>query len=300
MNIRRVLNKGGDLACFWFLPFPKLGYNKYILSKNHTLSAMKTLSIQNIYSHGYQQGDLDLLQGIGFSCRPGVSTFAGSQTLRFIDFSSCPCLECVEVTDHQAYLDFIPPGMVPYTPGISLGLVEESQKSIQDFQAELEGWGPYLLHENYEGSQEEYQPGWNYLNFTRSVIPDTFVWITEYEKPFPATHPKTNHLNNVTGITGLVFDLEEKDLAGLSSLTGEPFREGKLDLGGVKIFSREAAPVDDRLPEKEFPLSAVILEAKNLDFFHQLENPLTQCKVLDQPAVRIKTPPQSWDLIITS
>jgi hypothetical protein len=131
------------------------------------------------------------------------------------------------------------------------------------------------------------------------VIPDTFVWITECEKPFPATHPKTTHPNKVTGITGLVFDLEEADLAGLSTLTGEPFREGKLDLGDVKIYSREAAPLGDRLPEKEFPLSAVILEAKTLNFFHQMEYPLTPCKVLGQPALRIKTPLPSWDLIIT-
>lgn len=261
---------------------------------------MNTLSLQNIYSHGYQGEDLDLLQGLGFSYRQQVSTYAGAQTLNFIDFSSCPCLECIEVTDHQAYLDFIPPGMVPYTPGISLALAEESQKSIQDFQSEFEDWGPYLLHENYEGGQEKYQPGWNYLNFTRSVIPDTYVWITECEKPFPATLPKTTHPNNVTGISGLVFDLEEGDLAGLSTLTGEPFREGKLDLGGVKIYTRESAPLSEGLPEKEFPLSAVILEAKTLDFFNQTETSLAGCKVLGQPAVRIKTPPQSWDLIITS
>ena len=261
---------------------------------------MNTLSLQNIYSHGYQGEDLDLLQGLGFSYRPQVSTYAGAQTLNFLDFSSCPCLECIEVTDHQAYLDFIPPGMVPYTPGISLALAEESQKNIQDFQLEFEDWGPYLLHENYEGGQEKYQPGWNYLNFTRSVIPDTYIWITECEKPFPATLPKTNHPNNVTGISGLVFDLEEEDLAGLSTLTGEPFREGKLDLGGVKIYTRESAPLSDGLPEKEFPLSAVILEAKTLDFFNQMGTPLTGCKVLGQPAVRITTPPQSWDLIITS
>ncbi len=261
---------------------------------------MNTLYIRNIFSHGYQGGDLDLLQSIGFVYRPQVSAYAGAQTLRFIDFSSCPCLEFIEVTDHQAYLDFVPPGMVPYTPGISLGLVEESQKRVQDFQAEFEEWEPYLLHENYEGGQEEYQPGWNYLNFTRSVIPDTFVWITECEKPFPATHPKTNHPNEVTGITGLVFDLEEGDLAGLSALTGEPFQEGRLDLGGVKIYSREAPPLGDRLPEKEFPLSAVILKAKTLNFFNHLENPLTQCRVLGQPALRIKTPPDSWDLIVTS
>ena len=83
---------------------------------------MNTLSLQNIYSHGYQSGDPDPLQELGFNYRPQVSTYAGAQTLRFIDFSSCPCLECIEVTDHQAYLDFIPPGMVPYSPGISLAL----------------------------------------------------------------------------------------------------------------------------------------------------------------------------------
>ena len=261
---------------------------------------MTTLSINNIYGHGFQEKDLDYLRQVGFQFRQQDSTFAGAQQLRFIDFSICPCLEYIEVTNHQAYREFIPPGMIPYSLGINLGLAEGVKKSIQDFQKEFAAWDPYLLHENYEGDPEEYQPGWNYLNFTNGVIPDTFIWITECEEPYPATHPKTNHPNRVTGVTGLIFDLEEADLTGFSNLTDEPFQEGILGLEGVDIYTRDSSPLDESLPKKEFPLVAVILKADTLDYFTRFEPVLRSTTVRGQQAIWIESPQQSWDLIVTS
>jgi hypothetical protein len=261
---------------------------------------MEPLSINNIYGHGFQRESLEYLHRAGFSYREHVSTYAGAQLLHFIDFYSCPCLECIEVTDRQVYLDFVPPGLVPYAPGISLVLAEGAEKTLQDYQEALSDWEPYLLHENYEGGQEEYLPGWNYLNFTRGLVPDTFIWITECEKPFPATYPKTSHLNQVTGITGLVFNLEESELTGLSELIGAPIKEGKMDLDEVSIYSRGGSPLEGKIPEKEFPLAAVILKADTLDFFQQLDPPLKEGSVLGEAAVQLETTPLCWDLMITS
>lgn len=261
---------------------------------------MTTLSINHIYGHGFREKDLDFLRQIGFHFRPQESTYAGAQQLRFIDFSDCPYLECIEVTDHQAYREFVPPGMVPYSPGINLCLAEGVKKSIQDFQEEFAAWDPYLLHENYEGDPEKYQPGWNYLNFTNSLVPDTFFWITECEEPYPATHPKTSHPNWVNGVTGLIFNLEEADLTGFSTLTGEPFQEGILGWEGVEIYTRDSSPLGERLPNKEFPLVALILKADTLDYFTRLETVLRSTTIRGQQAIWIETPQQSWELIITS
>ena len=258
------------------------------------------LSVKNIYGHGYERYDLDCLVQAGFQFRPQISSFAGAQQLRFIDFFSCPCLECIQVTDHEAYLNFLPPGMTAYAPGINLGLAEGSPKSIHDFQDEFSDWEPYLLHENYEGDPEEHQPGWNYLNFTHEIIPDTFVWITDFEEPYPASHPKTSHPNHVIGIRGIVFDLELKELTKLAALTGLTFKDGVLDLNGLLIYSRESAPLDEGFPKKEFPLCAAILNAESTDYFQRGDLNLKETSIKGKPAYILESPPQSWDIIITS
>ena len=263
-------------------------------------SANNPLSVNNIYGHGYEGYDLDCLAQAGFQFRPHVSTFAGAQQLRFIDFTTCPCLECIQVTDHQAYLKFIPPGMTPYAPGINLGLPEGSLKTIQDFQKEFSAWEPYLLHENYEGDPEEWQPGWNYLNFTNEVVPGTFIWITEFEEPYPASHPKVSHPNHVTGISGIIFDLNKKDLNNLAALTGCSFHGNSLDLSGLKVYSRESSPLDEEPPKKEFPLSAVILQAESLDYFQQRDLALKETSIRGKKSYHLESPPQSWDIYITS
>ena len=258
------------------------------------------LSVNNIYGHGFEGYDLDSLAQAGFQFRPQVSFFAGAQQLRFIDFISCPCLEFIEVTDHEAYLKFVPPGMTPYAPGINLGLTEGSSKSIHDFLEEFSTWEPYLLHENYEGDPEERQPGWNYLNFTHEVVPNTFIWITDFEEPYPASHPKTTHPNQVTGIHGIIFDLETKDLGKLEALTGHSFSDGVIDLDGLLVYSRESSPLEEGLPKKEFPLCAVILGAESLDYFQSRDVKLKETSVNNQLAYCLESPPQAWDIYITS
>jgi hypothetical protein len=258
------------------------------------------LSVNNIYGHGYERYDLDCLAQAGFQFRPQISSFVGAQQLRFIDFTTCPCLEFIQVTDHHTYSKFVPPGMTPYAPGINLGLAEGSSKTILEIQEEFFLWEPYLLHENYEGDPEEHQPGWNYLNFTQEIVPDTFIWITDFEEPYPASHPKTSHPNHVVGISGIVFDLEINDLENLAALTGLDFENGVLDLNGLFIYSRESSPLDEGLPKKEFPLSAAILNAESLDYFARGDSNLKETSLRGKLAFYLESPPQSWDIYITS
>jgi hypothetical protein len=261
---------------------------------------MNHLTINNVFGHGYQPNDLKNLERAGFQFRPQVSSFAGAQQLRFIDFLSCPCLEFILVTDQQTYLDFVPPGMVPFSPGINLGLAEDSSKTIRDFREEFAEWEPYLLHENYTGDQDQRQPGWNYLNFHQSVVPNTFAWITEVEEPYPATHPKTSHPNQAIGLTGLVFNLEDSDLERFSILVAQPIQNGFLELEGVKIYCSSSSPLDKEPREKHFSLTAVILQAENLDYFTRQDSPAKETTVQGKLAYLLETPPQSWDIYITS
>ncbi|HEY3409034.1 MAG TPA: hypothetical protein VGK53_12750, partial [Propionicimonas sp.] len=78
------------------------------------------LTIGNLYGHGFDRGQLATLEGLGFGFRPETSTYMGSQVCHFLDFPVGPSLELIEVTDRSDYESFVPPGMEPYCPGISL------------------------------------------------------------------------------------------------------------------------------------------------------------------------------------
>jgi hypothetical protein len=264
---------------------------------------MNTLTIHNIFGHGYTQADLNRLQKLGFIIRPQGSSFAGSQELRFIDFRTGPCLELIEVTDPEDYLNFVPPGMLPYQPGLNLALEEGTEQQLAGLAEQFAGWGPYLLHENYEGGQNKQKPGWNYLNFRDPVLPGTFVFLTEFEKPYPASHPRTIHANTATRVSGLVFDLDAGQMVRLSQLTGQPLEDGLLRLDGIPLYSREAAPLPARssgplAPEKDFSLTAVLLEAESLAPFRGADPSLEEAACAGRPALRIPTPARSWDLVV--
>ena len=256
------------------------------------------LNVHSVFGHGYQRDDQSRLRQAGFKFRSQGTNFAGAQFLRHIDFLRCPYLELIEVRDHQVYEHFVPRGMVPYSPGINLTMDENGGTGIVSLQKKFSAWEPYILHENYEGGEHERMPGWNYLNFRKPILPGTYLWLTEYEKPYPATPPKTAHPNTVTGVSGLLFDLSPHQLKGLSRLTGQPVQEGELTLGGISFYSRESVLLEDGLPESEFPLAAVLLQADNLDFFQPDKTPGEQTILRGKPALWIQNPPQCWDLII--
>jgi hypothetical protein len=260
---------------------------------------MIPLNLNNIFGHGYQEQDLEMFRNAGFIFRAGPASYAGAQQLHFIDFLSGPCLELIEVADPAVYESFTPPGMIPYAPGLNFGVPEGHPGAIQDFERIFAEWEPYLLHENYEGGQEEHQPGWNYLNFKHTVVPGTFTWITEFDQPYPASHPRTTHPNGVQGIAGLVFDLDPEELEDLEKLTAQPVREGVLDQNEMPVYCRGGIELDPPPSGKQFPLTAVLLQGSDPGLFEDLDLNLQKLKVNGQPALRLETPARSWEVIIT-
>ena len=190
------------------------------------------LKINNIYGHGYGQTQIEHLCAWGFRTRHPVSRFAGSQLLRFVDFSTGPSLEFIEVESEREYFDFLPKGMVPYCPGINLLIPRSSSSDIGDYRQTHHGWGANPRHINYDGSDEPDKPGWNFLNFDVPVVRDTFIYLTQLDDPQPARNIVTDHPNSAKQVRGLVFALDEGDLAKLTKLAGAKMVAGKIDLDG--------------------------------------------------------------------
>jgi hypothetical protein len=258
------------------------------------------LTVSNIYGHGFDSPQLSKLGTLGFKIRPQVSTYMGSQICRFIDFDSGPCLELIEVEYDKAYLDFVPRGMIPYCPGISLTLPEDSGITISDFEKEFERLRPYPLHVNYDGSLATRGAGWNYLNFGVPLVTDTFIWLTEIDDPRPVREYDTDHDNAVKGVGGLVFDLEAESLQAFSQLAGEGTAAGVRRLAGAQVWLRSAVDDLPNLDDKTFPLVAVVLKAEKLDYFRASLGGAREVSFASRPAIHIETNKLSWDLLITT
>jgi len=257
-------------------------------------------TISNIYGHGFDRRQLSKLETLGFKTRPQVSRYMGSQICRFIDFGEGPSLELIEVANEEEYLDFVPKGMEPYCPGISLVLPKGSEARIEDFEHEFGQLHPYALHVNYDGSTDRRGPGWNYLNFEIAVVADTFIWLTEYEEPRPVREDKTDHPNGVKGILGFVFDLEIGRLREFSELVKEDFVKGALRIGELEVWSKSAIDVFPDVADKVFPLIAIILRAENHDCFAAPMDGAREVSLMSRPAVHIETNRLSWDLLVTT
>jgi hypothetical protein len=257
------------------------------------------LEIRNIYGHGFGHAKVAELERAGFTVRPEISHYAGTQICRFLDFEEGPALELIEVADEKAYLDFVPKGMKPFAPGINLVVPDYAERELSDFDRKYKEWGPYSLHVNYDGSNDPGKPGWNYLNFERPVIRDTFLWLTRLDEPRPRRAFLPHHPNGVQGVMGLLFGMDEDALERLSRLAEAELVDGALEINGVRIWSQDALDVPLRFRDKTFPLFAVVLKAESLDGFPQDPKEIEIVSFQSRPAIRIRTNDLSWDILIT-
>ncbi len=256
------------------------------------------LSISNIYGHGFDEAGLAAFEALGFRRRPTPSTYMGAQDCYFIDFAQGPALELIVVTDDAAYRDFVPPGMVPYCPGISIVVPDGSPAALADYEAAFRALDPYRLHVPYRDDTGPAAPGWHYLNFAAPLVPDTFIWLTAFDAPRPAPARQTTHPNGVQGVVGLVFDGPPGDLSALARLAGVPC-DGPLTLGGVAVWPRAALADVPPSTGKAFPLSLLVLRAPDLGAFADRAH-ARPASFEGRPAVLIELNPLCWDLLITA
>jgi hypothetical protein len=256
------------------------------------------LTISNIYGHGFDAQQVARLEALGFRMRPEISHYAGSQLCRFIDFETGPALEIIEVEDQADYQAFVPDGMVPYCPGISLLLPDESGVTLDDYERKFRHLDPYTLHINYDGSQDTTGPGWNYLNFGTPPVADTFIWLTALDQPRPQEQHETAHPNGVTGLAGLVFDLDVEALKGLAHLVQGEFSGGALTIDTVQGWPRNRLADCPAPAEKTFPLTTIVLKAPDLDTFAAHRDRVQACSFMARRAIRIVTNCLSWDLMV--
>lgn len=244
------------------------------------------LSIGSLYGHGFDRAQRAALEGVGFSLRPQASVYAGSQLCHFIDFSAGPALELIEVTDRSDYEAFVPAGMTPFCPGISLQVGDGSPAALNDYAREFASLEPYRLRVPYPGGTEPGAPGWHYLNFARPVVPGLFIWLTAIDEPKPAPCPATPHANGALAVVELQFAVRPEGLVGLAQLADQPLDEGTLRIGGVTITATGA---DE--PPRRFPLPAVVLRADNLDTVRAHAGTAAETLLMGRPALRIPTNP---------
>jgi hypothetical protein len=251
------------------------------------------VTIGNIYGHGFDASQIAMLQAAGFALRPAASVYAGSQLCRFLDFEQGPPVELIEVTNRADYESFVPPGMTPYCPGISLLAGTGSLLALDDCAREFEDLHPYRLEVPYEGTDG---PGWHYLNFAVPVLPGAFVWLTSLDAPPPAAERITEHPNRTRGVIGVVFSCREAALARLAQLAGVRPGPRPLDIGGVTLTATGRGETSSR----RFPLTAVVLKADSLEEFPVGQPSPLATGVLGRPALRLETSPDAFDLWITT
>lgn len=254
------------------------------------------LRIGSLYGHGFDREQLTELAAMGFALRPQTALYAGSQVCRFLDFPIGPALEFIEVTDTADYEAFVPAGMAPYCPGISLLVDEGSPAALDDYARAFAAHDPYRLRVPYRTGDRPGSPGWHYLNLARPLVPGTFIWLTAFDQPKPVTERNTQHPNGVLGVIGLLLDLPPEALAGLSHLVGQPIVDGALRIGDVTIW----ATGTDRPGGKQFPLRAVVLHAADLATVRAHARTASETRLMGAPALRIPTNPLAWELLITT
>lgn len=257
-------------------------------------------TISNIYGHGFDRTQLSKLKRMGFKIRPEFSRYMGSQICRFIDFEEGPSLELIEVANEEEYLNFVPRGMKPYCPGISLVLPKRSESSLRDSEQKFSELRPYALHVNYDGSADPKKPGWDYLNFEIQLVADTFIWLTKLDEPIPIREHITDHSNGVKVILGLMFDLKIEELKSLSRLVNEDIVDGVLKIGGVKIWSKSAIDDFPNVHDKLFPLLAIVLKADTFNYFEAQIGDAKEVSFMTRSAIHIETNKLAWDLLVTT
>jgi hypothetical protein len=255
--------------------------------------------ISNLYGHGFDRTQLSKLEKFGFSIRPEASEYMGSQICRFIDFAEGPSLELIEVTREKDYLAFVPKGMKPFCPGISLLIEEDSESTIEDYEQRFSHLHPYTLHVNYDGSTAPRKPGWNYLNFETPIVTDTFIWLTKLDSPKPTRRKITFHPNGVKGLSGIVVNLPSEELRTLAQVVNKPIVDGSLDINGIRVWSGNASNYLPEKGDKRFPLQAVVLKTDNrgFEYLSKIEG-AKQISFMAQPAISIETNRKSWDVLI--
>lgn len=256
------------------------------------------LTIGSVYGHGFDSGGLARLEALGFRLRPQIGVYAGSQKLRFIDFASGPSLELIEIEDLDDYQAFVPDGMEPYCPGISLLLAPRAEAFIGGYEQRFARLNPYRLHVNYDGSGHGSRPGWTYLNFATPVVAGTFTWLTALDEPRPAPERERKHPNSARRLLGLAFGLEAGALDCLAELAGAIAKDGTFRIGEQTIWTERALAGLPAGRTKTFPLRAIVVEVASLDFFSSPFEQIAETTFLSRRAVLVETNALCWDLVL--
>lgn len=245
------------------------------------------VGFDHCYQRIIQASEYQNLKLRGFTTQDAPFEHPGKRFCRFIHFQKkedpgwglpFQYLEFVEVQDLNEFKLSFPPGTPERKmnePGFSLAFGHDLERIYESVREPLQRYEPTFEHKNYQWKESatDRLPGWNFLTFKNNIVPDIYVWGTEYE-PVPGTTRSgtvPGHANTANYIHGFVWDLEMADLQNFIKISRLQVREsGMLEFhDGLKLFLNAHAelPLEVKESNKQYPFKAVILKAGDWDQF---------------------------------
>ena len=246
-----------------------------------------TVGLDHAYQRILQASEYHNLRLRGFTTSDQTFEHPGGRLCHFIHFQKkkdlgwglpFQYLEFVEVQDFSAFQQTFPPNTPErkmHEPGLSVAFEQDLERVHESVRESFQRYEPFFEHKNYHWKEnvQERSPGWNFLTFNKNLVPDIYVWGTEYE-PMPGITRSgiiPGHLNTANHIYGLVWDLEMEHIQDFARLSQMHVREsGMLEFRDeTKFFLSAHADLPHEIKDspKQYPFRAMILKAGEWEQF---------------------------------
>lgn len=242
------------------------------------------LEFDHTFTQDQRHRFLAQLEKLRFTLLPGATEHPGG-VCRFIAFEQ----KC------RHYLEFIHQTKGAGRAGLSFRTAKGNLKGFYQRLQRSSRLDMEYVHRNYDWQkgEDEYRPGWNFLNFPKSTPKNLWVWITEYEK---STQRKKRitlpHKNQALAVVGIEFQVSLRDRKFFECLLGGSLEHGVVLACGTKLYFRDA---------KRTRQTAVAVAMKDLDRLNQAKHGFTLTSFAGAPALRIKNPaPKMWDILLVN
>jgi len=250
--------------------------------------------LDHVYTEDQNFSFFEKLKGFGFTDMNREVEHPGKHFCQFIAFAAATR------RGHQ-YLEFISVkegGSRVETCGVSFGTENDLEDVFRNYLENKEKFKAKITHKNYLWKTDNISilPGWNFLVFEELRLDGILPWVTEYQSdssrtPFApelAVHP-----NGVTGIHGLVLQVNEEGQEFFSYFFKTPITDQITLACGKKLYFEKAA---------RNRVSQIVLESKGVSELSKKYPFDGEMNFRGQPALLIEKPNKSslveWDMVI--
>lgn len=249
----------------------------------------KKIFIDHCYNVDQGHKFLKKLEKLGFILDKNMMEHPGKAYCRFIIFKG-------ENPRNRYYLEFVSIGRggTPFTtPGLSLGI----EFNLKGFYKKINKTIPgEFIHKNYEWKKnnEDYLPGWNFLDFKKPIIKNIHTWFTEYEPSGKRKKPQiVKHKNSVENLHGIILTLSLSSKKKLETLLNTKIKSNNIFKDGVHLYIQDG---------KTDRFESIILNSNN--FSNSLKSIGRSGKIvsaLGEEMIQISAPKSkvlNWNILI--